>query len=142
MEFVKIFGSEAFFVIQETFASYLTVSDIAVLSRVCKELGVYKDRMIKRISNINIRLERFVKNPIEFRSQLGKYDGLMTGIFVLETFDGGSQKFPYLDVYIREGPNALGFMKYLERQGSFKSDTSNRNLVSFMFPSTTLILCS
>jgi hypothetical protein len=37
--------------------------------------------------NINPKLSRFVNNPFEFRSQLGRSNGLIFGSFVLQFFE-------------------------------------------------------
>lgn len=53
--------------------------------------------------NINYRLSRFFKNPMAFRSCLGRSNALISGSFALQFFERVSWPDSDLDIMVKEG---------------------------------------
>lgn len=120
-------------------SSYLTVADALVLSRVCKAFGDFKDYMLAKVSDINTRLQPFVKDPVIFRSQLAKHDGLISGMFALDLFEVTRWEVPYLDIFIKTGPNAEEFSSYLQREEAYLTSSSGDGNVNGFFHEFVLV---
>ena len=100
------------FPVFDRICSFLGIAEIRSLTRTCKKLsGVYRD-LLRTQWNVDIQLRRFVKNPHEFRSQLGRHDALISGSFALQYFERAVWKESGLDVFIKEESGA-DFMNYL-----------------------------
>ncbi|RYP53210.1 hypothetical protein DL769_010558 [Monosporascus sp. CRB-8-3] len=108
---VELFDPENYYPVLEVLFSYLTIADFLVLCQVCKGLDGLKNCMLKKISNINVRLRDFVDDAVMFRSQLGNYGALISGPFALNSFELGYRKVLCLDVFIKDGANADQFAK-------------------------------
>lgn len=86
--------------------------------------------------NINKKLERFFKNPIAFRTQLGQADALITGDFVLGFFERIVWPDVGLDLVIRHNDNLAGMQKFLVSENYTKAesvpinDTTCKNLTA------------
>lgn len=74
---------------------------------------------LKNRYNINKKSKRFVTKPPAFRSELGRYDALISGSFALQFFDGVVWDESDLDIFVEDGDYApLAIGEYLiEREG-------------------------
>ena len=113
LRFVELLDPQKYYPVLELLSSYLTVADSLALCRVCKVLDGLKNYMLRKISNINVRLKGFVDDPVMLRSQLGNYNALISGPFALNIFEMGHQTVRYLDVFIQDGVHADWFMEYI-----------------------------
>ena len=58
-----------------------------------------------------------------FRSQLGRYDALISGGFALNFFDFSYLKVPNLDVFIEAGIHAVEFTNYIRKLEGYETST-------------------
>ncbi|KAL8290982.1 hypothetical protein RB601_003668 [Gaeumannomyces tritici] len=98
------------------------MADSLALCRVCKGLDGPRNYMMKKISSINIHLKDFVDNPAMLRSQLRKYDALISGPFALNIFELGRQHVRYLDVFVHNGVNADQLAEYIQKTENYRND--------------------
>lgn len=66
--------------------SFMPVGDIIALQRTCKATAPIYKELQQTQWNINVRLERFFRQPKAFRSALGENDALVSGSFALQFF--------------------------------------------------------
>ena len=104
-------------------SSYLGIAGLSVLYRVSKNFSGLKEHLQKSRFNINGRLSDFVADPDMFRSQLGKYDALISGGFALNFFESGHWKVPNLDVFIEAGIRAEEFTNYIREYEGYEAST-------------------
>jgi hypothetical protein len=103
--------------------AFANLSDLAVLCTVCKRLDA-----LAFVLNIDGRLGAFVNADEvakeneddkkkaaakKLRTQLGACDALIAGPFALNAVSLGHREYPYLDVFIKDGPNAEQFIRYI-----------------------------
>lgn len=119
---VELLDPEKYYPVLELLSSYLSVADSLALCRVCKGLDGLKNCMLRKISNINVRLKDFVDDPVMFRCQLGKYNALISGPFALNIFELGHQNVRYLDVFIQDGVNADQFTEYIQESEKYQNE--------------------
>ena len=100
----------------------MTITDVLVLCQVCRGLSQPKIDVWRKISNINAQLGNFVNDPAIFRSQLGSYDGLISGPFALNVFELSYEKVLYLDVFIKDGRGADQFAKYMLEHEKYQNE--------------------
>ncbi|KAI1638414.1 hypothetical protein F4809DRAFT_599895 [Biscogniauxia mediterranea] len=68
--------------------------------------------------DINVKLGRFVKDPVGFRSQLGRSDALISGSFALQFFERVVWPEADLDIMVQDGESLDGLAKLLiEKEG-------------------------
>lgn len=87
----------------EVLFSVLTIADFLVLCRACKGFNKLKNYMLKKFSDVDLKLRDFVDDPVTFRFQQGKHGALRSGTFSLNILELGYRKAPYLDVFVRDG---------------------------------------
>ncbi len=75
------------------------------------------------MGDVNQRLKRFVDNPQAFRSQMALNDALISGSFVLQFLDVVLWKESDIDVFIKDGPNAIAFGRYLLSSEGYQVDS-------------------
>ncbi|KAI1084987.1 hypothetical protein F5B20DRAFT_122961 [Whalleya microplaca] len=63
--------------------------------------------------NINSKLGRFIKYPTEFRSQLGRFDALISGGFALQFLERVVWPESDLDIMVQDGENLEGLARFL-----------------------------
>ncbi|KAL4731222.1 hypothetical protein ACLX1H_000184 [Fusarium chlamydosporum] len=73
--------------------------------------------------SITKQLRTFVNDPTRFRSELGKYDGLIAGEFVRNFLEFSPWKVNSLLLYIQRGPKCQGFIKYLLQQEGYRANS-------------------
>ncbi|EEU34813.1 uncharacterized protein NECHADRAFT_88423 [Fusarium vanettenii 77-13-4] len=118
---IELFDPKKYYPVLEVLSLYLTIADMLVLCRVCKELDGLKDCMLK-ISNVNIQLKDFVDDPPMFRSKMGKYGALISGSFALNLLELGQRKVFHLDIFIKDVANADHFTNYMRENEKYQSD--------------------
>jgi hypothetical protein len=126
---VELFNPETYYPVLEMLSSYLTIADFLVLCQVCKRLDGLKDCILRRISSVNVRLRDFVNDPIMFRSQLGNCGALISGSFALNFFELSRSKVLYLDVFVKDGPNADQFTNYMRQNERYQNDNPDAETV-------------
>jgi len=94
---------------------YWSRADLLVLRRVCK--AFYQIEDLQRRFNINILLRPFVSDPYTFRSELGKHDALISGVFALDFFELGWPNVPILDLFVQTGAQADEIQRYIKDDG-------------------------
>ncbi|KAI1496142.1 hypothetical protein F5X99DRAFT_422356 [Biscogniauxia marginata] len=119
---VELFDPEKYYPFVRLLSSYLTIADFLLLCQACKGLDVLKGFMLRKFSNINVRLRDFVDDPVMFRSQLGNYGALISGPFALNIFELGRHQVLYLDVFIKDGANADQFTDYIQETEKYQND--------------------
>ncbi|KAF4343747.1 hypothetical protein FBEOM_2334 [Fusarium beomiforme] len=95
---------------------HLGIADIYALHATSRSLRWLVGYMTDSPSllNVNKQLRLFVKDPLRFRSELGRTDGLIAGDFVCNFFEYGTYKdFNHLHVYVDKGGKWLAFITYL-----------------------------
>lgn len=118
-KFVEIF-TPAYDPISTLVCSYLGIAGLATLYQVNKAFYRLKEYLEKRHFNLNKRLSDFVADPHVFRSQLGKYNALISGPFALDFFEFGRSKVPHLDILAEAGIHAEEFTYYLQNCEGYK----------------------
>jgi hypothetical protein len=73
--------------------------------------------------SITRQLQTFVSDPIRFRVELGKHDGLIAGDFVRNFFEFGRWEISSLLLYVEKGPKCEGFIKYLLEHEGYRADS-------------------
>ena len=103
---------------------YLGIAGLRGLYQVSKTFYRLKEHVEKNYFNINKRLRDFVVNPDMFRSQMGKYDTLISGGFALSFLDsGGYWKVSNLNILVRAGIHAEEFIDYLRKYEGYETGT-------------------
>ncbi|KAL8691236.1 MAG: hypothetical protein Q9218_003494 [Villophora microphyllina] len=96
---------------------HLSIGEIIRLTRTCKALShLYRTLVGLRHWNVDRDLLRFVKDPWGFRSQLARYDGLISGSFALQFFERVCWEESNLDIFSESGEGAQTLEKYLKEK--------------------------
>ena len=108
---LDLFGQYPVF---ESLCSFLGIAEIQSLIRTCIGLSnIYKDMLRLRTQwNIDTQLRRFINDPYEFRSQLGKYNALVSGDVALQFFDRTVWEGNCLEVFV-DATGGSAFSRYL-----------------------------
>lgn len=103
--------------------SHLDIAGILPLQRVTRRWSRHISAHLKERWNINKKLRRFVTNPQNLRTELGRYDALISGSFAIQFFDGVIWEESDLDIYVKrlEGDAPIG--KYLMSKEGYKFET-------------------
>jgi len=107
--------------IADALCLYLGTAGLFVLCRVSKELYRFNNDLRKSRWNINVRLRDYVSKPEIFRSQLGKYDALISGGFALNFFELVPWKMSNLDVFVKGGAQTERFIDYIQEHEGYKT---------------------
>ena len=67
--------------------SYLSIAEVVTLTRTCKKLSNLYRELLRSLWDVDRDLRQFVKNPYEFRAQLGRQDALVSGQFAHQFFN-------------------------------------------------------
>lgn len=105
--------------IRERMLKALDLRSLFVLARTSKTLR----REIKRIWDINARLGPYFENPIAFRDELGRRNAIITGAFALQFFERAVWGKPNMEIMVRQGRDAEGMRRFLEREAGFELAT-------------------
>lgn len=120
--------------VAETLSSYLSLADCVALYRTSKDFYHLRKDWNKVQFPINRLLSKFVTNPQRFRSRMGKYGGLIWGIFALNLFERGRWDVPALDIALHQptevgdshdSDDRTGIIKYLVDQEGYKADMNH-----------------
>lgn len=106
--------------IVDTILFHLGIAGIYSLHASSRSLRWLVDYMTDSpcLLSITRQLQTFVSDPICFRVELGKHDGLIAGDFVRNFFEFGRWEVSSLLLYVEKGPKCEGFIKYLlEHEG-------------------------
>ena len=116
-------------VIFNNLCSHLDIAGILPLLRVTKRWSDHLSAHLKLRWDINKKLRRFVTNPQNLRTELGRHDALISGSFAIQFFDGVVWDESDLDIYVEgargeggEGDAAIG--RYLMEKEGYKLQTS------------------
>lgn len=71
--------------VRRSVTSFLDPKSLLALSGVCQEI---RSSVRENVWNINSRLGYFVEDPVRFRTVLGRHQGLISGSFALQFFEG------------------------------------------------------
>lgn len=101
--------------IVDTILVHLGIADIYSLHASSRSLRWLVDYMTESpcLLNITRQLQPFVNDPMRFRKELGKHDGLIAGDFARNFFEFNRWEVSSLLLYIERGPKYQGFIKYL-----------------------------
>jgi hypothetical protein len=119
--------------IVDTVLFHLCIADIYALHATCRSLRWLVSYMTESPSllNINTQLGPFIKDPVRFRHQLGKHDGLLAGDFVQTFFDFGRWDVSTMLIYIERGPKSQALLNYLHDEEQYAgSDVERLTTVS------------
>ncbi|KAI5195366.1 hypothetical protein AUEXF2481DRAFT_83967 [Aureobasidium subglaciale EXF-2481] len=97
--------------------SYLDITDIVALTRVCQSLSSLYTDSLPHDWNINSRLARFVSDPNAFRRLLGNNRALIVGSIIVQFFDRLRWDDSSLDILVQEGTKAGALKTHPRRQG-------------------------
>lgn len=113
--------------------SYLDVRDFLATRKVCKRFN--RVESLQEYFNINRALRPFVSDPFAFRSELGKQDALISGVFALGFFGSASSSVQILDLFVKVGAQADGLVTYTEDREGYekKKDPENTTVKRFFF---------
>jgi hypothetical protein len=75
--------------------------------------------------DINTRLKRFVSDPIGFRSELGRYGGLISGSFALQFFERVTWPESDLDIFVQRPGGYFPIVKYLIENEAYEPSLDN-----------------
>ncbi len=111
--------------------SLLSISAIIALTRTCKALSTLYQELLPQQWNVDLLLGRFVQDPLLFRSQLGRYDALVSGSFAVQFFDRVQWTDSDLDIYIKGGVSTDAFGTYLCEAEGYDAGEGPQNDYSF-----------
>ncbi|KAI5271969.1 hypothetical protein E4T47_04784 [Aureobasidium subglaciale] len=97
--------------------SYLDITDIVALTRVCRSLSSLYTDSLPHDWDINSRLVRFVSDPNAFRRVLGNNRALIVGSIPVQFFDRLRWDDSSLDILVQQGTQAGALKTHLRRQG-------------------------
>lgn len=101
--------------IQRAMLPYFDIVDILALGRTCMRLKTeIPPALTATRYNINRHLEKFFNDPVEFRSLLGSYGGLVYGDFARCFLAGDTSKVTELHI---AAENPINFYGYLIKEG-------------------------
>lgn len=105
----------------DTILFHLGIADIYALHATCRSLRWLVGYMTDspRLLNINKQLGPFFKDPMRFRSELGKCDGLLAGDFVRNFFEFGRWEVTSVLLYV-EGLKSQGLIDYLQDHEGYR----------------------
>lgn len=118
--------------ILDTILLHLGIADIYALHATCRSLRWLVGYMTDSpgLLNINKQLGPFVKDPVRFRSELGRYDGLIVGDFVRNYFEFGRWEVTSLLIYMEQGLKSQGFIDYLQEHEWYRPDSQRLWILS------------
>lgn len=94
---------------------YFDIGDILALGRTCMRLKTeIPPALTATRYNINRHLEKFFNDPVEFRSLLGSYGGLVYGDFARCFLAGDTSKVTELHI---AAENPINFYGYMTKEG-------------------------
>lgn len=99
--------------------SLLPIRDIIALTRTCRGLSKTYQYMLPVQWNIDRTLQRFVNDPCEFRSQMGRHNALVSGSLALQFFERVVWNDSDMDVFITKGDGATEFSRYICRRENY-----------------------
>ncbi|KAI1143205.1 hypothetical protein F5Y05DRAFT_420937 [Hypoxylon sp. FL0543] len=103
--------------IREGILRHLNTEDLLNLARTASTI---RHSIIDNGWDINDKLSRFIKYPIQFRSQLGRSGALISGSFALQFFERTLWPDSDLDIVVQDGVNLEGLSKYLTTVERYK----------------------
>ncbi|PVH84600.1 hypothetical protein DL98DRAFT_611435 [Cadophora sp. DSE1049] len=104
-----------------TLARCLDTRNLFNLRLVSKDLAENYRSYVHLRWDPNRRLKRFVNNPEELRSMMGRYDAIISGSFVLQFLDDVTWLESDLDIFVPKG-NAKHFGEYLMEKEGYKQE--------------------
>ncbi|KAI0012491.1 hypothetical protein F4779DRAFT_614462 [Xylariaceae sp. FL0662B] len=107
--------------IRERVMSFLDTKDILRLRQTSWSI---RQDIIANEWNINTKLERFIKHPVGFRSQLGKSDALISGSFALQFLERVVWPESDLDIMVQDGENLEGLARFLTETEGYEMTLS------------------
>ncbi|KAF2489868.1 hypothetical protein BU16DRAFT_531300 [Lophium mytilinum] len=113
---VDLLNPSSMYPVFNSLRASLDACSILNLTSTCKRLHSLRHYLW----DINRSLRRFVDDPMEFRSQMGAADGLISGSFVLQFFEGVFWEESDLDVFIRNDGRERAFAAYLIHKESYE----------------------
>ena len=118
-KFLSVFDSETHYPVFSTLCGCLSISEIVSLTRTCKKLsGLYR-YLLPVQWDVDAALRRYFDDPKCFRSQMAKYDALLTGTFAIRYFERAVCESPHLEVVVQRGGSQL-LSKYLSDEAGYK----------------------
>ena len=118
-KFLSVFDSETHYPIFSAFCGYLSISEIVSLTRTCKKLsGLYR-YLLPVQWDVDNALHRYFDDPQCFRSQMAKYDALLTGQFATQYFERTVCESQRLDVVVQRGRSQL-MSSYLSNEAGYE----------------------
>lgn len=124
LSFIDIFHPESRYPVFERICSHLTIDAIIALTRTCRGLSGLYQSLIPLHWNVDRLLSRFVRDPQFFRTQMGRYNALVSGSLATQFFERVLWKESGLDIYIKSGGDAEAFEKYLTEEEGYKLNTA------------------
>ena len=118
---LDILNPDYFFGIYDHWCSLAPLKSILALSQTCKQMH----RAFQQRWNVDSRLQRFVKNPSQLRSQLGKHGSLISGSFAIQFFKQQLWKDSDLDIFVEQGEAVTGFDRYLQQDEDYRLESTN-----------------
>lgn len=117
--------------IVDTTLFHLGIADIYALHATCRSLRWLVGYMTDspRLLNINKQLGPFVEDPMRFRSELGKHDGLIAGDFVRNFFEFGRWEVTTLLLYVEQGLKSQGFIDYLRDHEGYRTKSQQPRIL-------------
>lgn len=103
----------------DSVCSYLEPPDLFALQRTTKRLSKSFETLYKTQWNINRLIRRFVSDPVRLRSEMAKYDAVISGSVALQFFDRVVWKESDLDIYVRGKENTTAFIEYFSRSEGY-----------------------
>ena len=109
-----------YFPITSRICDFLSILDIVYLTRTCKTLsGLYKS-LIPHKWNVDHALGRFFRDPKAFRSQLGRFDALVSGSLALQFFERVTWDDSDIDIFVENGANAESMISYIKNKEGYR----------------------
>ena len=118
--FLDIFERSSSFPIFSRVCDYLPIASIISLTRTCRKLSDLYRYLIPIQWNVDKRLRRFVQSPSSLRSQMGKFDALISGSFAIQFFERVTWPDSDLDFFVEQGQGCESFCKYLVEAEGYK----------------------
>ncbi|KAJ4343410.1 hypothetical protein N0V95_006672 [Ascochyta clinopodiicola] len=97
--------------VQAMMLPHLGVAEVMALTRTCKGFGQLLHVLRATAWNIDYQLKKFFGNPKEFRSVLGKSEGVIAGSFARRFFSRCNITRDSIDIYVGDQDELVCYLK-------------------------------
>lgn len=120
--FLSTFDRASRYPIFHNLCDCLTIAEIVALTQTCKKFSGLYQYLLSSQWDVDQALRRYVEDPQGFRSQMARYDALISGNFAVQYFERNIWSCKRLVVYILQGRGSQLFSKYLSTIAGYSEE--------------------